>query len=307
LSINLFGPVVPPDAFALSDAGATYLRVSRQERPAIGVLRHFDFPAGSWTLGILGAPVFGNDAFRSVVEAARLAVRGGVSRACVTIPDAWARTLTLDFDVLPAGKRERTEMVNWKIKKLLPGRVEDLEVTFSEIPKTGEGVRLLVSAAPRDTIRSVESAFAAVGVRIGLLSTSTLAFFDGFDDRLSRSAGGDYLLLHRSGKTSSLLIARNGHPLFYRQKSASEEGTDDAQEVRLSLSYYTEALGGAQAPALFLWDEPHASGVDGSESLDSLPFRPINAALLLADSSLDLHARAHPESLAAAAAALETN
>ena len=230
-----------------------------------------------------------------------------VRRTCVTIPDAWARTLTLDFDVLPSGRRERSDMVNWKIKKLLPGRVEDLEIVFSEIPKTGEGIRLLVSAAPRDTIRSIESAFGAVGIRVGLLSTSTLAFFNGFDDRLSRSAGGDYLLLHRSGRTSSLLIARNGHPLFYRQKAATEEGTDDAQELRLSLSYYAETLGGAETPALYLWDEPTSAGHEGSESLEPMRMRPVNAALLLADSSLDLHSAAHPEVLAAAAATLEND
>ncbi len=307
MSISPFAPVVPADAFALSDGGATYVRVFRHERPSIEILRHFDYPAGSWTLGILGAPVFGNDAFLPAVEAAKRAVRGGVRRACVTIPDAWARTLTLDFDVLPSGRRERSEMVNWKIKKLLPGRVEDLEIVFSEIPKSGEGIRLLVSAAPRDTIRSIESAFAAAGIRVGMLSTSTLAFFNGFDDRLSRSAGGDYLLLHRSGRTSSLLIARNGHPLFYRQKAATEEGTDDVQELRLSLSHYAETLGGAENPALYLWDEPTSAGHEGSESLEPMQMRPVNAALLLADSSLDLHSAAHPEVLAAAAATLEND
>ena len=305
MSIDLFAPVVPPDAFALSDGGATFVRVSRHERPSIEVLRHFAYPEGSWTLGILGAPVFGNDAFRPAVEAARRAVRGGIRRACVTIPDAWARTLTLDFDVLPAGKRERSDMVTWKIKKLLPGRVEDLEIVFSEIPKSGEGIRLLVSAAPRDTVRSIESAFSGVGVRVGLLSTSTLAFFNGFDDRLSRSAGGDYLLLHRSGRTSSLLIARGGHPLFYRQKSAGEEANDDAQELRLSLSHYGETLGGAESPALYLWDEPVPGGREGSESFEPLKLRPVDAALLLADSSLDVHSAAYPEVLAAAGATLE--
>ena len=305
MSISLFAPVVPPDAFALSDEGATYLRVARQERPGIEILRHFDYPAGSWTVGVLGAPVFGNDAFRPVVESARRAVRGGVRRACVTIPDAWARTLTLDFDVLPSGKRERTEMVAWKIKKLLPGRVDDLEVTFSEIPKTGEGVRLLVSASPRDTIRSIESAFSAVGIRVGLLCTSTLAFFNGFDERLTKAAGGDYLLLHRSGKTSSLLVSRHGHPLFYRQKSSQEEGTADLQEVRLSLSHYAEVLGTEQAPAFYVWDAP--GGSRELESLDALSPRPVNALLLLADPSLDLHTSAHPEALAAAGAALEAD
>ena len=86
----------------------------------------------------------------------------------MTFPDAWARTMTLDFDLLPPGRKERAEMVHWKIKKLLPGKVDELEVAFAEIPKTGGGARLLVSAAPgkrcaRSQARSRRRACASEG------------------------------------------------------------------------------------------------------------------------------------------------
>ena len=301
--MTLFGPVIPPDAFALTDAGATFVRVTRGERPGIAALRHFEFSGEAFRLGAIGTPVFAPDAFSGIVGAARRAVGGGLRRASVVFPDAWARTMTLDFDLLPPGRKERAEMVQWKVKKLLPGRLDDLEVTFAEIPKAGEGARLLVSATPRETLRSAEAAFAASGVRGGLLQPATLALFNGLDRRLAVAASGDYVLLHRSRGASSFLIARGGHPLFYRQKSTAVDPVDDVQEIRLSLSYYAESFGEGPAPAVFVLDEGGAEAA--YPDLESFSPRPLDAAMLRADETLALHARAHPEALAAAAAAWE--
>jgi len=304
--INPFGPVVPPDAFALTDAGTTFVRASRGPRPGVEILRHFDHAPGSFALGTAGTPVFAAGAFGPIVEAARRAGSGGLRRAGVTFPDAWARTMTLDFDLLPAGRKERTEMVHWKIKKLLPGKVDELEVAFAEIPKAGEGVRLLVSAAPRETLRSLETAFAAVGVRVGRLEPATLALFNGLDRRLGAAARGDYLFLHRSRGATSLLIARSGRPLFYRQKSTAHDPVDDLQEIRLSLSYYAESFGEAAPPALFILDEGSPGGADYPD-LEALQATTVSAELLDVDSSVGLHARAHPEALAAAASVWEAS
>lgn len=301
--INPFRAVVPPDAFALTDGGATFVRTTAGEKPGIDTLRYFDFTPGSFALGFFGTPVFSPDAFGPIVTAARRAGPGTLRRASVAFPDAWARTMTLDFDLLPPGRKERAEMVHWKIKKLLPGKVDELDVAFAEIPKTGAGVRLLVSASPRETLRSIEAAFAAAGVRVGRLQPSTLALFNGFDRELSRAAGGDYLLFHRSRGATALLIARHGHPLFYRQKSTAADPVDDVQEIRLSLSYYTESGGDSAPPALFVLDEGGEAA--GHGSLDPLPSSAVTAELLDADPSLGLHVKPHPEALAAAAATRE--
>ena len=299
--INPFHPVVPPDAFALTDAGATWVRVAEGERAGVASLRHVDFAPESFGLGSFGTPVFAPDAFSAIVTAARRAAGGSLRRASVVIPDAWVRTMTLDFDLLPPDRKERSEMVHWKLKKLLPGRVDDLDVAFAEIAKTAEGARLLVSASPRETLRSIEAAFAGSGVRVGRLQPATIALFNGLDKRLARAAGGDYMLLHRSRGASSLLIARNGHPLFYRQKSTAVDPIDDLQEIRLSLSYYTETFGGTTAPPpLYVLDE--GAGDAPYAELETLSPTALGGDVLEADPSLALHAGAHPEVLAAAAA-----
>jgi hypothetical protein len=310
LSTNLFEPVFPPDAFALTEKAATFARVWPGERPGITVLRSHEYPVGSVVPGGHGSPIFSEAAFSGLVASARQAAGQKIRRACVTFPDSWARTLTLDFDVLPELRRDRTEMVNWKIKKLLPVRVEDLDITYSEIPKADGGSRLLVCAAPRESLRSIEEGFAACGIRVGSLTPATVALFNGLDPRLSKAAGGDYLLLHRSPGASCLLIARGGKPLFFRQKPESEGREEDLQEIRLSLSYYSENLGGGNLSAFYVWDETGGEPLgDGrgeplSADVDLSP-REITPGLLMTDESLGLHARTHPEVLCAAAAVLE--
>lgn len=317
MSIDLLRSVVPPNVFLLTPGGITFVQIRREEKPGVAVARRFPAPAAGAVVSPFGTPVFSRHAFAEIVEAARRLAGGRLSRACVVFPDSWARTITLDFDTLPERRRDRADMVAWKVKKLLPGRVEDLEIDFCEIPRTAEGIRLLVSAAPRETLRSLESAFADSGVRVGLLMPATLALFNGLDARLSKSAGGDYLLLHRAPGTTALLIAREGQPLFYRQKSGveDEDATPDAaaemtaaerleQEIRLSLSYYSESLGGGNLRALYVCDEePQALP---SPAASPVPPQPITAALLAADESLDAAAATHPEIWPALAATQES-
>ena len=320
MSIDVLGPVVPPNVFLLSPAGITFVRLRREGKPGVAIVRRFDLPAGETAAGAFGTPVFGVRAFADAVAGARRLCGGNLSRACVVFPDSWARTITLDFDTLPDRQKDRSDMVAWKLKKLLPGRVEDLEIDFCEIPRPAEGIRLLVSAAPRETLRSLEAAFAAAGVRVGLLMPATLALFNGLDERLSRAAGGDYLLLHRTPGTTSLLIARGGRPLFYRQKSAFEEENETAeaspdapqelspaqrleQEIRLSLSYYAESLGGGQLAALYVCDEDRQSPPVPGGPVEP---RPLSADLVAADDSLEAALATHPEIWPALAALQES-
>jgi Tfp pilus assembly PilM family ATPase len=309
---SLFQPVIPAAAFALGADGATFVQVAREDRPGVAALRHVGYAPGSVSAGALGAPVFARAALREAVDAARRATGSRVARACVTFPDAWARTMTLDFDLLPPGRREREDVVAWKVKKLLPVRIEDLRLAFAEIPGSDPSAdtprnrarpaRLIVSAVPRDSVDSIEAAFLAAGVRTGMLVPSTLALFDGFDSRLAKAAGGNYLFLHRTPATFSLLIAESGKPLFYRQKATSEEGADETQEIRLSLSYHSENLGRGEITSFFLCDE---TAGDAFPAETPLPAEPLSPALLSADESLGFHAASRPEVWSAVAATLE--
>jgi hypothetical protein len=199
-------------------------------------------------------------------------------------------------------------MVLWKLKKLLPGISEDLSVVFEEMPKAGDGgeLRLLVAAAPMEMIRSIEQSFEAVGVRVGLLAPASLVLFEGLSPLLRSVAGGDYGLLHRSPGSLVFVIARNGSPVFFRQRpeEEGEEGEDQEQEVRLSLSYYFEKLHGGELSAVYVHDS--APGRD-LVSASALPVKPtkLSGALFSADRGFDERVAARPELLSAFAAVHE--
>jgi hypothetical protein len=223
-------------------------------------------------------------------------------------PDSWARILPIEFDTLPDSEDAVREMVLWKLKKLLPGISEDLSVVFEEMPKAGDGgeLRLLVAAAPLEMIRSIEQSFEAVGVRIGLLAPASLVLFEGLSPFFLSASGGDYGLLHRSPGSLVFVIARNGSPIFFRQRPEEEleEGEDQDQEVRLSLSYYFEKLHGGALSAVYVHDAAPGRELVSASALPVKP-TPVSGSLFSADRGFDEKIASRPELLAAFAAVYE--
>ena len=296
MKLPFLRPVVPPHVFCLLAEGVTYARVRREAPVGFAEARTFSYPAGSVGGGASGTPLFSREALSEAVAAARRLSEDRMSRACVVFPDAWARMLPVEFDSLPEAEAAATEMVRWKLKKLLPGVTSELSVAFREMPPADGGLRrLLVAAVPAESLRSIETAFESLGVRIGLLSPASLVLFEGLAPALSRLAGGDYALVHRAAGSFSLLIARDGTPVFFRQRPGEQEPEDHEQELRLSLSYYAEKLKGQGLTAVYVHDE-RREGFAGS---GGFPVKPVavTAGLLGADAGFDERIAARPELL----------
>ncbi len=295
MKLPLVKPVVPPHVFCLMAEGMTYGHVRRAEPPGIAFSQHFPYPANTLGAGTSGTPLFSAGAIAPAVEAARRFAQGRLSRASVVFPDAWARILPVEFDSLPSSHEAAREMVGWKLKKLLPGITAELDVAFTEMTPAGEPKRLLVAAAPADTLRSIEAAFDEKGVRVGSLAPASLALFEGLASVLSGKASGDYALLHRSPGSFVFIVARGEAPIFFRQRPSEAESEGHVQEMRLSLSYYAEKLNGPGLSAVYLHDAAPAEVLP----LDSLPVpaQPISGRLFGADPTFDERLLSRPELL----------
>jgi hypothetical protein len=301
MKLPFLRPVVPPHVFSLSSDGVTYANV-RRERPAgFAEARTYAYPSGSLGAGASGTPLFTREALSEAVTAARRLAEDRLSRASVVFPDAWARILPMDFEQVPASPEAASEMVLWKLKKLLPGVTTSLTVAFREMVPAGEGKRLLVAAAPTETLATIEQAFGSLGVRVGLLAPASLVLFDGAVATLTAGSGGDVALVHRSAGSLTLLIARGSAPLFFRQRPSDEQAEEHEQELRLSLSYYSEKLGGSGLSAVYVHDE---LGTGDLSEMSAFPVAPasMNARTFGADEGFDDRIRAHPELLPAFAA-----
>lgn len=305
MKLPFLPPVVPGHVFSLLAEGVTWVNV-RPDPPGFVDSRHFVYPASTVGAGPSGTPLYSRDAIVAAVDTARRLSGGRLSRASVVFPDSWARILTIDFDALPQSEDSVREMVVWKLKKLLPGITEELAVVFEEMPRAAEGgeIRLLVAAAPSETLRSVEQSFESAGVRVGALAPASLMLFEGLSPVLGELAGGDYGLIHRSPGSLVFVIARDGRPVFFRQRpeeEGEEADEDQDQEVRLSLSYYLEKLHGTGLTAVYVHD-----AAPGRElaSASALPVKPttLSGALFAADRGFDERIAARPELLPAFAA-----
>jgi len=306
--IPLLPPVVPPHVFCLLAEGVTWANVRRAPVPGFADSRHFAYAANTVGAGPTGTPLLSREAIADAVDVARKVSGDRLTRASVVFPDSWARILPIEFDTLPDSEDAVREMVLWKLKKLLPGISEDLSVVFEEMPKAGDGgeLRLLVAAAPLEMIRSIEQSFEAVGVRIGLLAPASLVLFEGLSPFFLSASGGDYGLLHRSPGSLVFVIARNGSPIFFRQRPEEEleEGEDQDQEVRLSLSYYFEKLHGGALSAVYVHDAAPGRELVSASALPVKP-TPVSGSLFSADGGFDEKIAARPELLAAFAAVYE--
>ena len=289
--------VVPPHVFCLLEEGVTYGRVRAGNPSGFEESRHFRYPAGPFAPGahVRVSP----EAVSEAVRAARALSGGKLTRASVVFPDAWARILPVELESLPSDDDAGREMVTWKLKKLLPAGTAEMSVVWRPMPASSEEKRVLVAAAPRDTVESIEGAFDELGVRVGYLAPASLALFEGLAGRLGREAGKDYGLLHRTSGGTTFFIARGSDAIFFRQRPADDDDPD--REARLSLSYYAEKLKGSGLSAVYVHDELPGKLLE-KVSAFPVPPVPLSAAVLPVDADFDARVASRPELMAAYAA-----
>jgi hypothetical protein len=300
MKLPFLRPVVPPHVFSLLPGGVTYVNVRRDPPRGFVHARHFAYPAGTVGASAAGTPLYTRESIAEAVEAGRRLSGGRLTRASVVFPDSWARILAIDFETLPESEDAAQEMIRWKIRKLLPGITAELEVVSREMTSVGEGRRLLVAATPAETLRSVEQSFEAAGVRVGMLAPASLVLFEGLSGALGARAGGDYALVHLAPDAFVVVLARDGVPIFFRQRPVEENADEREQEVRLSLSYYTEKLNGAGLKAV--WTHDSAGAGELPASAFPIAATPLSSPLFDADRAFDERVAARPELLPAFAA-----
>ncbi len=143
-----------------------------------------------------------------------------VSEASLVLPDRWLRVASTAGDDVPRGRRERAEVIRFKLRRLVPFRVEDLRVADIEAAAGPDGARrLLLGFASEALLTQLEDLFAANGVRIGQLSNEGLSLLSALRAALGGQETG--LVLHATHDSYSVVVAKKGMPILHRFKSHS--------------------------------------------------------------------------------------
>ena len=266
---------VPPNVFAVRMRELRFGAFSRSNKDGAGLelaeFHSLPLAEGLFGSGPLGVPVGDSAALAESVRMLVARAARPVREATVVLPDAWARSMVIELGELPEEPGARLEVLRFRLKRLVPYRVEDLRIEAvplgvkgvgagseeSEAPADGEAVALsFITMANAAVCAMVEEAFSRCGIRIGQLSGATLSTLQA----LNRGALAEGLLglalVDADG--FSLVLVRAGTPVVWRQKSFTE-GLSDADrsrlltsELRLTRTLLGERFPGEALGALFL-------------------------------------------------------
>jgi len=260
--LGLAPRAVPPHVFALDRARLRYAAFAREgDEVRLMEYRERELPPDAFATGLLGGPLRDGEGFARLVAELVADLGAPPREGSLLLPDAWLRLAFTEVGDLPRAPREREEVLRWKLRRLVPFRVDELRVAASEVealPAQEEPRRLLLGFALEQLLAQAEAAFAAAGVRLGLVANASLALLHALR---TRPADGLDALALIDGEGQSLLFARGDQPVLHRYKPAAGgeaggHGRLVVRDLRLTLSFLAENVPGAELRRVLLLAPP---------------------------------------------------
>jgi hypothetical protein len=250
---------LPPHVFFIDERRLRYAQVGRERHGLrLRVYRTADLPPDSFATGLLGGPVRDPAALTERVAALVATIPGGLHEASLVVPDAWLRVTFAESTELPRQGDARDEVLRWKLRRLVPFRVDELRIGATEVeplPRQEEPRRLLMGFAIDQLLTQLEEIFASAGVRLGQISNLSLSLLDA----LTPAGYGDFTTLasvEDDGYT--LVFARGGEPVLHRYKGftgplpEAARGGFVARDLKLTRSFLDEHYPGTTMAAVLL-------------------------------------------------------
>ena len=206
--------------------------------------QRIDLPVGLFGSGPLGAPLRDAQAFAERVRLLVDGIEGPLKEASLVLPDRWLRLNFTEITELPSRPRDVAEVLRFKLKRLVPFRVEDLRVASSEVrpfPNQQEPRRLLLGFAIEVLMAQIEDAFAAAGVELGRITNTTLALIASLEHNLGAQDLAALITLQPGAYTVCYFQA--GEPLLYRYKTlpeTAEPSSSVRRDLRLTSGFINQ-------------------------------------------------------------------
>jgi hypothetical protein len=259
-----FDPIpVSPHVFALDGERLRYGQLLRDRHGfRLRNFRQAALPRDPFQHGLLGGPPRDPGAFRELVAGLVKGIPGGVKEASLVLPDTWLRVTFSESGDLPPAGEALNEVLRWKLKRLVPFRVDELRVSAAEVaplPGQEEPRRLLLGFAVEQLLAQVEDAFSAAGVRLGQISNVSLSLLAATDP----PPGGSFaalMVVEDEGYT--LVFSRGGEPVLHRYKGfagalpEASRGSFVGRDLKLTRNFLDEHFPGAPLGSVLLLAPP---------------------------------------------------
>ena len=220
--------------------------------------RELELPANCFQGGVLGGPLRDPKSFSELLRSLVDAISTPPSEASLVLPDRWLRMSFVEVGELPRDEAGREEILRWKLKRLVPFRVEDLRVRgidVESLPEQEEPHRVLLGYGLERLIDQLETAFRDVGVQIGLVTNRILSVVAGTSHDFAPDEISVVALVRRDAY--SLAFARGRDPLLLRFKEArgadvALEGNLVSRDLRLTGSFLRQHFPGVPLGKILL-------------------------------------------------------
>lgn len=210
---------VPPDIFWITASELRVARFSRRSRKGLELLELYgtQLPAGTLEGGPLGGRVLEPRSLEQAIRSLLARVARPIKEASLVVPEAWVRQLLLEVENLPRTEPGRTEAIRFRLKKIVPYRLEELRIVSRRVPRLpGDSVDTwLIGMGSEPLLAALENSFGAAQVRIGQLVGAGAAAAVALLGRALEPLVG---MLWVEPDCLLLVVSRHGVPVLWRQK-----------------------------------------------------------------------------------------
>jgi hypothetical protein len=254
----------PPHVFSLDAERLRYGQFARDRHGfRLRAFRELPLPRDPFQHGPLGGPLRDPLAFQALVAEMVKGIPGGCREASLVLPDTWLRITFTESGDLPNTSDALEDVLRWKLKRLVPFRVDELRVNATEVspvPGQEEPRRLLLGFAVDQLLAQIEEAFAAAGVRVGQVSNASLSLLAAVEPAAAPGSFSALVLVGDDGYT--LIFARGGEPVLHRYKGftgnlpEASRASFVGRDLRLTRNFLDEHFPGASIASVLLLAPP---------------------------------------------------
>ena len=261
---RLFAPARPSVAVEIASTRVAALRLAAGSPPAATHAVE-PLPQGAVVPGLTATNIVDQAVVVAAITRVLQAV-GGSRRVALVVPDALAKVSLVRFDQVPARTQDLEAMLRWQVRKSVPFRADEAQVTWVDgeaLP--GGGREFVVAMARRELVAQYEAAVTAAGAHAGLVN---LASFELVNLVLAQgSAPDDWLLVHAEADYATLIVVRRGRVIFFRHRGTDAEETL-TDLVHQTAMYYEDRLSGRGFGRVLFAGA--AEGPDGTTGADQV-------------------------------------
>jgi type IV pilus assembly protein PilM len=143
------------------------------------------------------------------------------------LPDTVIRVFVQHFEEFPRSAAEAEPMLRWKLKKSVPFEADETLISYMRQAPRESGIDVVTALARLRIIREYESLVEGIGLRPGVVMSSSLAAVSLLEDEKPT------LLARVSGSALTTAIVRRGVLCGYRCTELPAQGADLTPQMLL--------------------------------------------------------------------------